>query len=121
MIFALLIKYPNVKENIIKEIDDSIGFEKRPSSSDKIKMPYLSATILEVTRWICHVPFTVPHKAVKDTSLANYSIQKGTIVMGNFMAINKDSSIWGDPQNFRPERFLKQDGTLLLPDEENRK
>jgi cytochrome P450 len=33
--------------------------------------------------------------------------------MLNLAHIHMDSRIWGDPENFRPERFLDESGSLL--------
>ena len=32
--------------------------------------------------------------------------------MPNIWAIHMDKQAWGDPEVFRPERFLKEDGTM---------
>ena len=32
--------------------------------------------------------------------------------MPNIWAIHMDKEAWGDPEVFRPERFLKEDGTM---------
>ena len=36
----------------------------------------------------------------------------GTQVLANFWAINHDQSTWEDPEQFRPERFLNDNGQL---------
>ena len=52
------------------------------------------------------VPIGVPHKALKDTSIGNHHIPKGTPVWTNLWGLHHDEDIWGDPFEFRPERFL---------------
>ena len=32
--------------------------------------------------------------------------------MVNLWSVHMDPKIWGDPENFRPERFITQDGTF---------
>ena len=34
-------------------------------------------------------------------------------IIANIWYIHHDPKIWGDPWNFRPERFLNEDGQLL--------
>ncbi|CAD5111504.1 DgyrCDS810 [Dimorphilus gyrociliatus] len=121
MFFALMLKHENVKNNVLSEIEKVIGFSRPPTFTDKQNMPYLSATILEVMRWINHVPLLLPHKTVADTNLMGYFIKKDTTIYVNYLSLTEDKDIWGDPENFRPERFLKEDGSLLQPEEECRK
>ena len=34
----------------------------------------------------------------------------------NFVRIHKNEKLWGDPENFRPERFLDPDGKFIIKD-----
>ena len=42
----------------------------------------------------------------------NYEIPKGTWVLLHFWAINNNNIQWKDAQEFKPERFLNDDGTF---------
>lgn len=105
----------------MKEITEHIGFSRNPTITDKQNMPFLSACILEITRWISHVPLLIPHKTVVKTQLMGYDIPKETTVIVNAAALHKNKEIWEDPDAFRPERFLREDGSLLAPEEGIRK
>lgn len=41
------------------------------------------------------------------------SYDKGSIIAISLNSLMKDISIWGDPENFRPERHLDQEGNLI--------
>jgi methyl farnesoate epoxidase / farnesoate epoxidase len=41
-----------------------------------------------------------------------FALQNARILL-NLSHIHKDPKIWGDPENFRPERFLNESGALL--------
>lgn len=43
-----------------------------------------------------------------------FQIPKNTIVMASIFALHNDKEVWGDPENFRPERFLNDNGKLDL-------
>ena len=93
------------------------------SLKDKSMMPYLRATILESMR---HFP-TAPlggniRQTVKDTELSGHgTIPKGTRLMINTWALHHDKEFWGDPEVFRPERFLDDSGALVEADHPNRR
>lgn len=57
-------------------------------------------------------PLAVGHRATEDTTFFGYDIPKDTFVLPNLWAMNMDKKIWGDPENFRPERFILEDGSL---------
>lgn len=73
-------------------------------------MPYTEAVITETLRFASFTPQGVHHKALKDQEFKGYLIPKGTIIVANLHYIHYDPAVWGDPQNFRPERFLSEDG-----------
>jgi cytochrome P450 len=46
---------------------------------------------------------------MEETTIQGYKIPKGTFVLANFWALDNDHSLYDDPQDFKPERFLSQD------------
>ena len=49
-----------------------------------------------------------------------YFIPKNAIILPFVESILSDQQIWTDPEAFRPERFLDDDGKCVLPDEFSR-
>ncbi|KAM9375085.1 cytochrome P450 1A4-like [Phaethornis superciliosus] len=98
--------YPDIQKKIQEELDQTIGQERRPRLSDRGKLPYLEAFILEMFRHSSFLPFTIPHSTTKDTVLNGYYIPKGTCVFVNQWQVNHDEKLWKDPSAFSPERFL---------------
>ncbi|CAH1772736.1 unnamed protein product, partial [Owenia fusiformis] len=78
-----MMTYPDIQNNLHKEIDHVIGKEQFPELSDREKMPYMEATILETLRYMSMVPTNVPHKTTCDTNIAGCDLPKGTQVWMN--------------------------------------
>ncbi|KAF2099031.1 putative O-methylsterigmatocystin oxidoreductase [Rhizodiscina lignyota] len=89
------------------ELDSVVGVQRLPGFEDRERLPYVNAFIMEIMRWRHITPAGVPHAAAEDDEYLGYRIPKGAIVIGNLWSINMDVSIYGDPQNFRPERWLE--------------
>ncbi|XP_030371694.1 probable cytochrome P450 304a1 [Scaptodrosophila lebanonensis] len=114
LLVQYLILYPEVMKRIQNEIDEVVGSGRLPTLEDRQSMPYTEATIRECLRIETLVPSDVPHKALADTELLGYRIPKDTIVIPSLYAYHSDERIWSDPQQFRPERFLDEEGQLCL-------
>ncbi|KAG9331505.1 hypothetical protein JZ751_018908 [Albula glossodonta] len=107
-----LIKFPDIQAKIYQEIDEKIGSDRLPSFEDKPKMPLMEAFIYEVFRHASYVPFTIPHCTTQNIVLNGYFIPKDTCIFINQYQVNHDKDLWGDPDSFRPERFLNESGQL---------
>ncbi|KAK7085879.1 hypothetical protein SK128_006582 [Halocaridina rubra] len=113
--FAILLctLHPEVMRKLQEEIDTVVGQDRLPSIDDRPKLIYTEAVLTEVFRLRGAAPLTVPHCAVRDTVLQGHHIPARTMVMINLYSIQMDPEYWGDPEVFRPERFIKPDGTFL--------
>lgn len=59
------------------------------------------------------LPLPSAREATEDFIFRGYLIKKGTSILTNVHAIHYDEQTWGDPHNFRPERFLNSSGTEI--------
>lgn len=116
-IILYLIRNPEIQDRLHADIDCVIGNDRTPVLADKINLPYLEATILEGLRIAPVAPLSVPHAVHEDVSFRGYTIPKETTVLVNLHSVLKDPSIWEDPDSFRPERFLNDNGQVKIPDE----
>lgn len=74
--------------------------------SDLEKMQYLKATIKETLRLHAPIPLLIPRESTQDVKLMGYDIPARTQVIINASAIGRDPTLWEEPDEFRPERFL---------------
>ncbi|KAI5616876.1 cytochrome P450 2U1 [Silurus asotus] len=105
--------HPDVQEKVQREIDAVLGRGRLPSLTDKGTLPYTEATIMEVQRMAVVVPLAIPHMASKTTEFQGYTIPKGTIIIPNLWSVHRDPSVWDNPDDFNPLRFLDEQGQLL--------
>ncbi|XP_046339122.2 cytochrome P450 1A1-like [Haliotis rufescens] len=108
----LLAKTPRVQKKIQEELDAVVGMSRRPTLADRRNLVYTEATIHEILRIINLTPLSTPHATTEDVELAGYTIKKDTLVFLNLFSLSHDEEVWGDPEAFRPERFLKEDGQI---------
>ncbi|XP_072015531.1 cytochrome P450 2A10-like isoform X2 [Amphiura filiformis] len=112
-----LVRYPKVQDCIHREIDTVVGRNRLPKLADKPNLPYTQAVIAELHRITSLAPLSVFHVAGDTTTFRGYTILKNSVVISNLYAVRHSPEIWGDPEKFRPERFLDDDGNFLEPDE----
>ncbi|MEE6485954.1 hypothetical protein FKM82_014463 [Ascaphus truei] len=109
-IIAYLLHYPEVQRKIQEELDMKVGLGRHPVISDRRSLPYLEATISEVLRIRPVSPLLIPHVALRDSSIGEYTIPKEARVVINLWSLHHDEKEWADPEVFNPDRFLDEDG-----------
>ncbi|CAG4991971.1 unnamed protein product [Parnassius apollo] len=113
MLIERLLLQPELQDKIHEEIDRVVGRDRLPTLDDRINMPFTEACIREQMRYDTLVPLGIGHRALHDTKIGSYDVPEDTMVSVNYVALHMDKEIWGDPENFRPERFI-ENGQLLI-------
>ena len=103
---AELIHNPEVLSKAKEELNQIIGKGNPVEESDIARLPYLQAIVKETFRLHPPVPLLLPRKAEADVEIQGFTVPKGAQVLVNAWAIGRDSSIWENPNSFKPERFI---------------
>jgi len=106
---AEAIRNPRIMKKAQAELDEVIGKDRRFEESDIDRLPYLHALVREVFRLHPPTPLLIPHRAESMCAVAGYMIPKDTKVLVNAWAIGRDPSIWNEPLEFKPERFMESE------------
>lgn len=106
---AEIVKNPRVQDKAQEELDRVIGSNRIITEADFPSLPYLNALVKEALRLHPPTPLMLPHKASASVKLGGYDVPKGSVVHVNVWAIGRDPSMWKNPLEFRPERFLEED------------
>uniref|UniRef100_A0A674I5H1 Unspecific monooxygenase n=1 Tax=Terrapene triunguis TaxID=2587831 RepID=A0A674I5H1_9SAUR len=110
-IFLYLVNNPDIQTKIQEEIDGKIGL-RSPRFDDRKELHYTEAFISEILRHTSFIPFTIPHRATKETILNGYLIPQDSCIFVNMYQVNHDETLWENADLFRPERFLNENGEL---------
>ncbi|KAK1386107.1 hypothetical protein POM88_023842 [Heracleum sosnowskyi] len=120
-IMANLVKHPEIQARLYDEIvsvsgnspsllGEQVGKLVVVKEADLQQMSYLKAVVLESLR--LHPPghFLLPHSVTEEIELNGYVIPKDVRI--NFMVaqMGRDPKVWDDPMEFKPERFLNENG-----------
>ncbi|MEC5424015.1 cytochrome P450 [Virgibacillus sp. C22-A2] len=71
---------------------------------------YSKMFVQEVRRYYPFGPFTGA-RVRKEFTWNNYLFEKNTLVLLDIYGTNHSSELWGDPEQFRPERFYDWEGS----------
>jgi cytochrome P450 len=102
---ALLFNHPEVLKKAKEEIETNIGYDRFVEESDMSKLPYVQCIVNESLRIQPVSPLLCPHLSSEDCVIGGYHIARGTMLLPNAWALNRDPKVWDDPTSFKPERF----------------
>ena len=106
----LMAHFSEVQNRVRQEIHDNIGFDRLPSTSDRLHLRYTDAVLNEVQRFATIGPNSVPHRAMINVKFRGYAIPENSMILSNIYAVQHDPNVWPDPYNFNPEaNFIRRD------------
>jgi len=104
------------------ELDRELVAGRPVTYSDRKRLPYVEAVILEAMRLAPVVPLALPHFTAVDVDMSSpatttesceLTIPAGSIVIANLWSVGRDPDVWHDVEVFRPERFLREVDTAV--------
>lgn len=116
-IIARMVLHPDIQAKVQSEIDTVIGTNRPVSDSDLRNLPYLQAVVKETLRM--HPPgplLSWARLTIHDTQIGGHFIPAGTTAMVNMWAITHDERVWAEPEEFKPERFMEEDVSIMGSD-----
>ncbi|KAA8517014.1 hypothetical protein F0562_017168 [Nyssa sinensis] len=105
-----LVNHPHIMEKARQEIDSVVGKVRQVAESDIANLPYLQAIVKETLRLHPTAPLIV-RESSEDCDIGGYTIPAKTRLFVNIWGIGRDPKYWDNPLEFRPERFVGEQGS----------
>ncbi|KAM0946953.1 putative cytochrome P450 [Dioscorea sansibarensis] len=107
-IMANVVKYPDVQEKVLEEIENVVGVKSGEmiKEEDLQRMPYAKAVVMEGLRRHPPAHLVLTHTAAEEFTVEEYVIPKGALINFGVAEMGWDEKVWEEPMEFRPERFL---------------
>ncbi|XP_038202448.1 cytochrome P450 3A11-like isoform X2 [Arvicola amphibius] len=110
----LLATHPDIQKKLQEEIDVALP-NKAPPSYDKVmEMEYLDMVLSETLR-LYAISDRLVRTCKQDMEMDGVFIPKGSLVMIPIFSLHRDPQYWPEPEEFRPERFSKQNKGSINP------
>ena len=116
-LLMVMMIHPEVQEKMRQEIDLHVGKDRKICMQDKPNLPYCEAVLTEVERISSPIPLGLIHCLSEDSQLGRWFLPKGTHVIYNVAEVHLNPEYFPEPEKFKPERFLSQDGKRYVKDD----
>ncbi|VVA27402.1 PREDICTED: cytochrome P450 [Prunus dulcis] len=110
---AEVIKHPCILRKIQEELDSVVGPKRMVNESDLAHLNYLRCVVRETFRMHPAGPFLIPHESLRATWIDGYYIPAKTRVFINTHGLGRNTKIWDNVEEFRPERHWLSDGSRV--------
>ncbi|XP_072263252.1 25-hydroxyvitamin D-1 alpha hydroxylase, mitochondrial [Pyxicephalus adspersus] len=104
-----LARHPHVQSALFEEITKVQQGRKVATAADVAKMPLMKAVVKEVLRLYPVIPGNARVVSDRDIQIGEYIIPKKTLITLCHYATSRDEKFFSDPNEFKPERWLKKD------------
>uniref|UniRef100_A0A8R1DWW1 Uncharacterized protein n=1 Tax=Caenorhabditis japonica TaxID=281687 RepID=A0A8R1DWW1_CAEJA len=113
---SLAVNNMEAQRKMQNELSQVVG-DRIVTMKDKVNLPYTNAFINEAQRRSNLLPINLPHATTRDVELVGCVIPKGTAVVHQISSVLCDPTVFPNPENFKPERFLDESGALKKVEE----
>ncbi|XP_076960218.1 cytochrome P450 78A4-like [Bidens hawaiensis] len=116
-IMARMVLHQDIQAKAQDEIEKLVGQHRHVQDSDIPNLVYVQAIVKEVLR--LHPPgplLSWARLSTHDVQLGKFFVPAGTTAMVNMWAITHDPSIWKNPWDFNPERFIHEEFPVMGSD-----
>ncbi|XP_001362807.1 cytochrome P450 3A4-like isoform X1 [Monodelphis domestica] len=103
-----------IQEKLQKEIDAVLPNKEAVTYDALVQMEYLDMVINENLR-LYPISGRIERIAKKTVQLNGLTIPQGTVVMTPPYVLHRDPEYWPEPEEFRPERFSKENKESINP------
>ncbi|CAI6348699.1 unnamed protein product [Macrosiphum euphorbiae] len=117
--FAILAmaRWPDVQAKVQSTLDEIQPPGTYITAEQILKNRYVEAVLLETKRLNHVTPIIGPRRVLRNTNLNGYNIPKNTTILMSLYSVHQDQLKWGDPEVFRPERFMDTNGKINKTEE----
>ncbi|KAJ9687537.1 hypothetical protein PVL29_016142 [Vitis rotundifolia] len=96
-----------------EELDLKVGRDRWVEQSDIQNLVYIKAIVKETLRLYAPGPLLAAHEAMEDCHVGGYvSHSQRHPLASQCMEVAPRSSVWSNPEEFQPERFLTSHATV---------
>jgi cytochrome P450 len=99
----LLAQRPEAEEKLAAEVREVLG-GRPPALEDLPRLRYAEGVIHESMR-LYPPGYLIGREALCDCEVGGYAVAKGTTLLMNVWAVQRDPRFWERPEEFRPERW----------------
>ncbi|XP_048349427.1 cytochrome P450 3A29-like isoform X4 [Sphaerodactylus townsendi] len=109
-----LATHPDVQQKLQEEIDEALPNQATPTYNAVLQMGYLDMVVNETLR--LYPPAGRIERICKSTVEINgVTIPEGTVTLIPAYVLHRDPEYWPEPEEFRPERFTKENKESMDP------
>ncbi|KAM3618043.1 uncharacterized protein V6R79_014418 [Siganus canaliculatus] len=105
---------PHIQKILQEEIDETFPNKSQPNYEALMQMEYLDMVVNEAMR-LYPIGNRIERVSKSSVEINGVTIPKGTVVMIPVYTLQRDPSLWTDPEAFKPERFSKENKDNIDP------
>ncbi|KFQ05822.1 Cytochrome P450 3A24, partial [Leptosomus discolor] len=109
-----LATHPDVQQKVLDEVDTVLPNKAPLTYEAMMQLEYLDMTVSETLR-LFPLGGRIERTCKKDVEINGVTIPKGTVVMIPPYSLHRDPEYWPNPEEFRPERFSKENKETIDP------